>query len=162
MFNILDLHYGWFDIKIGEYYLTNSDYLGCDAPKLLLKGLCNILENKTNVEWLCWQDEPGAEILKLERKNDNIIIEIYGTDKESFDLEYSGTSLKDNIKKLTYTIDIDLIKFSKYVCKEFYIYENGNAKEIYEYNWDKFPQKEFDKLKNILKINKLSDFDYWT
>ena len=155
LFKILCISHRWFEIDFNRMIvLTNSYYLGCDAPAFLLEALGNLFENKASEQWLCWQDEPEAYILKLERNDNKLIIEIYDTDQESSDLEYRGISLAKNATKLLYGFDEEIIKALEAIITEFSLYENGNGNKIYLSNWGNFLQKEYDRIKEIYQKNK--------
>jgi len=154
-FKIISIHYGWFEVDFyRRWMLINSDYLGCDAPCLLLEAISDLLENKITEAWLCWQDEPGASILNLEKQGDKLVVKIYGTDKESFDLDYSGITLNKHITDCLFTQEDDLINLSISIFEEFGLYENGNGRQRYEANWGNFPQQQYNRLKNIIEQSK--------
>lgn len=158
LFKILSIKYGWFEVDFNrQFILTNSDFMGCDAPNLLLNALGNLLENKAVVQWLCWQDEPGAYLLKLERKGEQMIIEIYDTDRTSDELDYSGDCLEKDIQKLLYKLDHKMETFIDSVFQEFSLYENGNGRQCYQENWGDFPQEEYTRLQKLLKKGKPSN-----
>lgn len=66
-FRILNIYAGWFEIVLSdgnqEVIVTNSDFLGNDAPKNLLSCLLKLLTKKETESWLCWHDEPCANII---------------------------------------------------------------------------------------------------
>ena len=151
LFKILSIQYGWFDIDFNRgWVLTNSDYLGCDAPCLLLESLGDLVEDKTTEAWLCWQDEPGASILHLDRQGDKLIIRIYDTDKESWDLDYSGIMLSKHTTECLFTVESKLKDVAKSIFDEFGLYESGNGRQRYDANWGGFPQLQYDRLKRFL------------
>jgi len=153
LFKILSISNGWFEIDFNrQFALTNSDYLGCDAPALLLEAIGNLLESKVTEQWLCWQDEPGAYILRLERYSDRLIVETYDTNKDSMSLEYSGISLSEHITKCLYRTEADIKKAAKSVLNEFELYENGNGRQRYKYHWGEFPQQNYNRLKGLMRI----------
>ena len=103
MFKIISVSHGWFEVDFNrKWILTNSDYMGCDAPRLLLEALGDLLEDKASEACLCWQDEPGANILFLEKQSDILIVKIYATKKESYHLDFSGISLSKYIAECLY------------------------------------------------------------
>ena len=82
VFEIHKIHWGWFEVCFTPHtekqgLLTNSDYLGCDAPALFLEALGDLLEGKSCEKWLCWQDEPGAYILHIGMVEKDISVEIF-------------------------------------------------------------------------------------
>lgn len=151
-FKIFTIVHGWFEVVLNkDFMLTNSDFMGCDAPFLLLEGLCDLMENKETEIWLCWQDEPGACILMLERQGDNLVIQIYDADKKSHDLDYSGIALSKHITKCLYKMEANMIKTAKNIFEEFELYENGNGRKRYDVHWGEFPQQPYARLKNLLR-----------
>lgn len=57
---------GWFEMRYGNFFIDCSNYLGNDTPKSLLAAVNNLLGKKSEVEWICWDDEPGAYIMSIE------------------------------------------------------------------------------------------------
>jgi len=152
LFKILSVYYGWFVVDFNRGWpLTNSDYLGCDAPHLLLEAVCDLLEDKTTEAWLCWQDEPGASILNLEKQNDKLIVRVYDTTQDSFDLAYNGTTLSKHITNCLFTTEGALKASAKSIYDEFWLYENGNGRQRYDANWGDFPQQQYERLKKLLQ-----------
>ena len=152
LFKILSIYYGWFEVDFNRrFMLTNSDYLGCDAPRLLLEALCDLLESKIAEAWLCWQDEPGACILNLEQQGDKLVIKIYNTNRESYDLDYNGVTLSKYTSECLFTTEAELKDSAKNVFEEFELYENGNGRQRYDSNWGDFPQQQFERLKKLVR-----------
>lgn len=160
--NIFEIHrirYGWFEVCFTPHaekqgFLTNSDYLGCDAPALFLDALANILEKSSHEEWLCWQDEPGAYILRLALEDGKIAVEIF-TGKDSLYLPHSGTELANEEKEIYYVNHFDIDKLLDDVLTEFSLYENGNGLRLYNKHWGDFPQKEYHRLRQCAReLNK--------
>ena len=152
IFKILAISYGWFEVDFDrQFILTNSHYLSCDAPALLLGALCNLLENKSTEEWLCWQDEPGANILRLAKEDEQLAVDIYDTEKYSCDLAYSGISLIEHIKKCLYKTKGNLTKIAETIYMEFELYEYGIGRKRYDKNWGEFPQQYYH-LRKLLKV----------
>lgn len=151
LFKILSISHGWFEVDFNrQFILTNSDFMGCDAPALLLNALGDLFENKAIIQWLCWQDEPGAYILRLERDCEQIIIEIYDAVRTSDHLDYSGDCLEKDIEKRLYKIEDKIIPFIEVVIAEFSLYENGNGRQRYEHHWGDFPQEQYNRLRTLL------------
>lgn len=150
LFKILSITHGWFEVDFNrQFVLTNSDFMGCDAPTLFLNALGELFENKAAVQWLCWQDEPGAYILRLERDGERLIIEIFDAVKDSAHLEYSGACLEEEIGKRLCQADVPLKNFAAAVTAEFGLYENGNGRQHYQDHWGDFPQEEYNRLQNF-------------
>jgi len=152
LFKIFSISHGWFDVYIGgQFCLTNSNYLGCDAPMLLLEALGNMLENKTDESWLCWQDEPCACILNLQKQDDRLIVRIYVADKDSCSLSFCGTDLSDHITECVFKTEENITTAAKNILKEFSLYENGNGRGIYDAHWGEFPDQQYIRLKKLLR-----------
>lgn len=162
-FEIHGIRYGWFQVCFTPHaekqgWLTNSDYLGCDAPTLFLEALANILEKKTGEEWLCWQDEPGASILRLAPDDGKISVEIFTAEKESFDLLEYGAELASEEKTFEYGNSFEITKLLNDVLVEFSLYENGNGLRLYEKHWGQFPKAEYHRLRKCAaEINNTLD-----
>lgn len=153
LFKILSIRHGWFEVDFNrQFVLTNSDFMGCDAPALFLNALGELLENKAVVQWLCWQDEPGAYILRLERDCERLIIEIFDAVKNSDHLKYSGDCLEKEIGKRLYKMDDEIKAFVEMVATEFGLYENGNGRQRYQHHWGDFPQQQYNRLQKLLRI----------
>lgn len=157
LFKIIDISYGWFDIDINrQCILTNSDYLGCDAPALLLDALADLMEGTKDVEWLCWQDEPGAHIIKLMRRDQQLICEVYLANRDSFDLEYRGEQLAKHLAPREHIFKDDLSEVVKAVVMEFGLYEKGNGRQQYRIHWGDFPHREYGRLKQLLHMTEFN------
>ena len=152
LFKILSIHHGWFEVDFDRGWpLTNSNYLGCDAPCLLLEALGDLLEDKVTEAWLCWQDEPGANILNLEKQDDKLLVRIYSADKDSYDLSYGGITLRNHIKECLFRTEAQLKDSIKNIFEEFGLYENGNGRQRYDTHWGNFPQQQYNRLKKLLR-----------
>lgn len=153
VFEIHKIRYGWFEVCFTPHgekqgWLCNSDYLQCDAPKYFLDALANILEEKTSEEWLCWQDEPGAYILRLSFEDGKIVVEIFLA-PDSFELPHRGQELALTEKEFEYGNLFEIKELLDDVLVEFSLYENGNGLAIYNKHWDVFPENEFQRLKRF-------------
>lgn len=152
-FEIHGIHYGWFQVCFTPHgekqgFLTNSDYLGCDAPAQFLDALADILEKKSHEEWLCWQDEPGAYILRLALEDGKVAVEIFLA-PDSTELPYRGAELASAEKEFYYKNSFEIKQLLNDVLVEFSLYENGNGLRLYNKHWDAFPEKEFLRLKRF-------------
>lgn len=162
-FEIHKIRYGWFEVCFAPHdeksgWLINSDYLCCDAPVLFLEALADILEGKKRREWLCWQDEPGAAVLLLELCENDILVEIYYSDKDSMELPFSGAELEPEAKELVYRGCFETHRLLDDILIEFGLYENGNGLKLYNKHWGEFPQKEYHRLRKCAaEINKTLD-----
>ena len=163
VFEIHGIRYGWFEVCFTPHgekkgWLMNSDYLECDAPKLFLEALADILENKSSEEWLCWHDEPGAYILRISLEAGKVAMEIFTADKDALDLPYKGEVLAAEKKTLEYENTFEIKQLLDDVLVEFSLYENGNGLALYKKHWGEFPEKEFGRLKKIaVKFNNEAD-----
>ena len=159
-FEIHGIRFGWFQICFTPHaekqgFLTNSDYLGCDAPALFLDALASILEKRTHEEWLCWQDEPGASVLRLTLEDEKVAVGIFTAEKDSLELPFSGAELAREEKALEYENSFEIKRLLNDVLVEFSLYENGNGRALYDKHWGEFPEKEFLRLKSFAaKFNK--------
>lgn len=152
LFEIHNIAYGWFEVCFLPHsnkacIIENSDYLNCDAPKLLLGSLADLADGVRKEQWLCWQDEPGAHIIHLSLSEENITVGIYSTDKTSKELPYSGDTLKQEIKECRFCNDFEVSYLIDEVLTQFSLYEKGNGLKLYNEHWGNFPQKEYDRLK---------------
>ena len=152
IFKILSIYYGWFSVDINrQCVLTNSDFMDCDAPALLLGAFTALLQKKDSVEWLCWQGEPRAQIVKLQRKDDLFLMQVYDSHTESTELDYCGNGLEQHISSCIYETEDKLIKTAQTILTEFSLYENGTGYALYSKHWGSFPKKEYGMLKEILR-----------
>lgn len=152
VFKIESIEYGWFNIRIGKCYIECSDYLSCDSPKMFLRAIISLANNDTKEEWLCWQNEPGAEIMHLKKENDNLKIQLFGATTDSFELELTGKELKCYCGESRGNFDVKLLALIDDILVEFSLYEKGNGLLLYSKHWEDFPQREFDSLKAIAHI----------
>lgn len=153
IFKIAGISHGWFDIDLNrQFILVNSDFLDCDAPALLLDALGCLLEGTSSVKWLCWQNEPGAYLLRLEREENQLVWEVYETDRDSTELEHSGPGLADHAAECVYRFEEDIFKSARAVEAEFNLYEKGNGRKRYRAHWGDFPHREYGKLKMLLQM----------
>ncbi len=84
-FHIAGVRAGWFDVFLVDREKSINtiapNHLGRDAPSKLLEAvndLCIVnLDDKSKIKRVSWDDEPGAYIWRLERKDETISIHIY-------------------------------------------------------------------------------------
>lgn len=167
--NVFEIHrirYGWFEVCFTPHdekkgWLVNSDYLQCDAPKLFLDALADIFEEKSREEWLCWQDEPGAYVLRLGIEDRNISVEIYYSKKDSLDLPYRGEELSHDLGELAYSAVFEPRYLLDDIITEFSLYEDGNGLRLYNKHWDEFPKREYYRLRRCAAEinNKLGKYE---
>lgn len=154
VFEIHKIRYRWFEVCFTPHdekqgWLTNSHYLGCDAPALFLDALGNILEQKTQEEWLCWQEEPGAYILRLAIEDGSFWVEIFTAEKDAIDLPQRGEKLSREEKEFIYGNYFEIKELLDDVLTEFSLYENGNGLALYNRHWGEFPEKEYQRLRKF-------------
>lgn len=158
IFKINSIEYGWFEIRLGKYYIECSDFLGCDSPKYLLGAVLDLLEKKSSEEWICWQDEPGACIMQINIEDGKFKFNVYDSAKNSDELERTGISLKENCEKCWLSINIEISLMVDNLVAEFSLYENGNGLLMYEKHWADFPKNEYKRLKDYaLKLEEKLD-----
>jgi hypothetical protein len=106
------------------------------------------LEEKVTEDWLCWQDEPGANILYLLKFGEQLSLEVYET--EISDLAHRGISLNEYMIKRVYKATGSLRKIAEAVYLEFELYEYGIGRKRYEKNWGVFPMQYY-RLRKLLR-----------
>lgn len=156
IFEIVRIKSGWFDVAfsngLDKISLTNSWYLGNNAPKILLSNLIALYNGKNEV-WLCWHEEPGAYILHLKKIKNTVTINISTAVKSSLDLYYEGDILKDEeLDEYLITIPIPFVQFVKEIYLEFYSYSFGSNLKVYEKEWGTFPMDEYKNLKKLIEV----------
>lgn len=163
-FEIHGICYGWFHVCFTPHdekqgWLTNSDYLGCEAPTNFLVALADLFEGKTKEEWQCWQDEPGAYILHMELTEGKVLVEVFGSKSDSADLhEHRGEKLIPEVDELFYRNTFEPQYLLDDVLTEFSLYENGNGLKMYTNNWGEFPKREYYRLRECAKkVNETLD-----
>lgn len=144
---IESIKHGWFEMRIGKHYIDCSDYLGTDTPKDLLEAVYNLLQKKTEEEWLCWDDEPGAFIMSLELIENKILVTLYGALLPSYNIQRSAKTLEENCGEQEWSEIVDLTQFLDELVTEFSLYKDGTGRCIYEKNWMLFPETEFSALR---------------
>ncbi len=160
--NIFEIHsikFGWFEVCFSphkdSFFLIGSDYLGCDSPKLFLGALADIYENKASEKLVCWQDEPGVCMLQLEISGDLITVEVFGTDRDAFELPDLGDGLKKYMDQRLFQGSFDAVEFLDEVITGFSLYESGSGLSLYEKHWMDFPKAELERLKkSAAELNK--------
>ena len=159
-FKIESIEYGWFDFRIGKHYFIASDYLGYDMPKEFLDKLIKVLKESSK-EWLYVMNEPGATIIELTSVDDTTIsIQSYSMNKPSDAL---SPNIEEEIKNkgaCDFSISIAKLDLTDDVITEYSLYETGNGRKYYEFNWGTFPQSEYNELKKMAfeenkKLNEL-------
>ena len=149
LFKILSIRYGWFEVRIGQSELDWSDYLGYDAPKILLQAVINLTKNNSQEEWVCCMCEPCADILHIVKEKNEIKLELFDTIEESYEIDLNN--MKPYCKKCYATYQMEWITFLDNLVTEFSLYENGNGLCLYQENWMNFPSEEFHILKDLAR-----------
>ncbi len=164
-FHISEVKAGWFDVILADrtknITVTASAYLSNDAPYeflVAINDLCSVnLEDISKTKWLCWDEEPGAYIWKLERHNQKILIDVYTAKKDSYDIgPYERAHLEDEeIYCTDFETTGDFLGFVKEVAKSYEKIRNQKKEDKnYEKQWGGFPDIELSKLKSYIKKNK--------
>lgn len=154
-FKIFAVEARWFEVIISNatesVIVTNSYYLGNDAPRSLLRNLCEMTLLDQATRYLCWQSEPRAEIITLTKNGKSMQYRVALAAKEAFDLCFEGDGLKDEpIEKLYLSGEISFARFFKTVLSAFKEYADGEKLAVYEQEWGTFPFEEFNRMRQIL------------
>ena len=165
-FHITRVKAGWFEAVLADKaqtaMVTASAYLGHDAPLELLAALndlcmpcpCDITSGQSKIKWLCWDDEPGAWLWKLERLNDHIKVAVYTAKKDAWavnrhDLEHEAIYSKD------FESEGDLFGFIREVVKSYEKVDSLKKEQMnYENQWGSFPGSQWLKLKSCVQLHR--------
>lgn len=149
-FKINSISYGWFEICIGLHLCTGvSDFLGYDMPEKLLSKVIRVIRENTE-EWLYLMDEPGAAMLHIYRKDEQIHFVEYDLSVTSDELNREDEAAeRDKCAQCLFEFDVDIRNAVDGLVTEFSLYENGNGRMLYEKHWGGFPVKEFEELKEL-------------
>lgn len=161
-FHIAEIKAGWFGIQLADrvkyIIVTASDYLCNDAPYEFLSAindLCIVNPNNTyKTKWLCWDEEPGAYIWRLERQNDIIIVSVYTSKRDSCDIgpEDRLRLEAEEINSVVFETSGDFLGFIKEVAESFEkIRQLEIGDKYYKKEWGIFPDAEIDKLKSFIQ-----------
>ncbi len=149
-FKILSIEYGWFKIWIGPgHVIEGSDYLGYDLPKEFLRKAWNVLQEDGKEEWIYLMDEPHGDIMHISHCSGKIHLAVYPLNKECHRLSSKEVDEKDNCGECTYRSDWKPEDLVDALVSEFYLYENGNGRGLYETHWMPFPDEEYEQLKKL-------------
>ena len=114
-----------------------------------------LLGKKSEVEWICWDDEPGALIMSIEMVEDNIVVTVYHASKSAYDLVRSSKVLSDSCGEKGWSLIMQTRKFVDELTTEFSLYRDGTGNLIYKQHWMEFPHKEFmDLLAYAVELSK--------
>ena len=149
-FKIEAIEYGWFGLRIGsDGYAESSDYLGYDFPKKLLHAVWNVLQNDVKEEYIYIMGEPGAELMCISCYDEKVAVELYALGKNCDDLRKKEEDEKNNCGECLFRLDARAEDIVDGLVSEFYLYENGNGRDLYEAHWGVFPDAEYAKLKKL-------------
>lgn len=164
-FHISAVKAGWFDVILSDraktIIVTASDYLCNDAPYEFLIAINDLCSDNSDdiskTRWLCWDEEPGAFIWKLERQNEKITIGIYTAKRNSYDI--SPQDRQHLNSEEIYCIDFettgDFHGFIKEVAESYKkIKSLKRDDKNYEKQWGGFPDIELSKLKFYIQTAK--------
>lgn len=143
---IESIKYGWFVMRFSNHYVCCSNYLGNDTPRELLNASYCLLVKKTESEWICWDDEPGAYIMNLERVEDKVLLTLYSASKNAYQLRHSSHSIKESCGEQMWFVSLEAARFTDELITEFSLYKDGIGASIYKNNWMLFPEQEFKDL----------------
>ncbi len=153
-FKIDSIGYGWFEFRIGMYYVESSDFLGYDMPTEFLSKLIKVLKESSK-EYVYVMNEPGADIMEFLRSDNAITINVYSMNKPSSELSRDIAQELENIGDREFSNSFNIPELVDAVVAEYSLYENGNGRKCFDMNWGGYPQKEYDELKRIaIEINK--------
>lgn len=164
IFSIFDIDAGWFDMnfKINGKIVINieASYIanGKESPKDLLVLLTDLLTEKTDTGYVLFYNEPGVDILSLEK---GVLTSAYSEEEDkvfqadvplSGNMTFNEISNRIVIKQINFQEEIDIKLFAKSVYRAFYKYANNRLLyDKYEENWDYFPQKEWEAFEQCVK-----------
>ncbi len=157
-FSIFEIKAGWFEVMLNDQIIiTNSYYMGNDAPRILIKNLVQMFSLESGIIRLCWQDEPGALIWKFEVNNGKVNTKILDCNIENtYKLQYEGRSLDVfDDSEIFFEAKDSLYNLALNVYHEFKNYSNGDMLKHYEKEWMPFPHEELNKLGDILKSKRI-------
>lgn len=165
-FHITRVKAGWFEVVLADkaqtIMVTASAYLGHDAPLELLvalNDLCmpcprDITAGQSKIKWLCWDDEPGAWLWKLERLNDLIKVAIYTAKKDSWEINRHDLE-REAIYSKDFESEGDFFGFIKEIVKSYEIIGTlKNEQMNYENQWGSFPGSQWLKLKSCIRSHR--------
>lgn len=158
VFNIIEIKVGWFDVMLmngkKKSVITASDYLGNDVPKEFLLALCELSEdykaNDKRDKWLCWDNEPGASLWNIVRKDDKVKICVFNAQRPSFDIFDRNSLDKEEIDSVEIIVEGFFKSFCMEVIKSFENIINTKGIQYHIENWNDFPSLEFDRLKKSI------------
>jgi len=164
-FHISTVKAGWFDVILSDraknITVTASDYLCNDAPYeflIVINDLCSVNSaDISKTKWLCWDEEPGAYIWKLERQDEIITIGVYTAKRDSYDISPQDRQHLD--REEIYCTDFETTgDFHGFIREVADSYEKIKSlkreDKNYEKQWGGFPDIELSKLKSYIQTVK--------
>ncbi|WP_273324102.1 hypothetical protein [Vallitalea guaymasensis] len=155
---LYNVNHGWFEFLMlknnEECFITESNYVSCDAPKKLLNVLVSFIEKQDlkHERWICWSDEPGANIMKLSHNDENITIEVYDTSKESYKIAFiNDEELCKESDKLLFSCNVNIYECIKEFLNLYRRIINKLGFKGFEQHWFEYPEKEIQKLSTLIK-----------
>lgn len=143
---IESIRHGWFAMRFGGYEIDCTNVFEHDTPMKLLQAVYDLVQKNDETKIVRWDGEPGAQIMCLERIEDEILITVYETSKSAYDLNCSAEQMMRYCGEVKWSMKMDFSEFIDELVTEFWLYENGNGLNLYERNWMRFPNKSFEKL----------------
>lgn len=159
-FEIKKIFAGWFHVAFiydgKRIDIVSSSKWDNDAPKHFLKALYDIMsmeKGKTGSRYVLWDDEPGANLVALEKtKKGKVFIKIASIiEWYDIDIKLYGKGVPKGleIKDVLFNKEININKFAESVVKSFYEYSTKEQIERYRDNWFGFPIYDFNNLKSL-------------
>ena len=152
------ISYGCFLLCLnGECGVECSYVYGYNSARHLLNAFADLLENKCKKRWILFPDEPVAELLKLERAEDTLNMEVYNTHRDKQSHNFAFGDPKDwerHIADCIFKSSSDIMWAAKRLRNEFGLYVNGDGRQLYDQHWMGFPQKEYDRLLCVIRSMK--------
>ena len=133
-FHIYNVRNGDIDISIDDIGYCAGKY-NYDVPNSLLKALADLLEKKETEIDIDWSYDVHEYSLTLRRVDDTLYLNRAIGDRPINDCD-------------------DILDAAKAVLWEFELYEDGNGRKRYEKQYRSFPQQEYDRLKQLVKLSK--------
>lgn len=156
IFHIEEIEDGWMDVSVSDgerkILIANSDYMGNDAPRILLNALCRLAKKQEGTAWLCWNDEPGGYHWTLDKKADMLSYQIGVMENPDKDYRtFEGSSLKDSsLADILLKGEVGFRDFAEEILREMTDFSDGENLEIYESEWSDFPTEEISNLRRSL------------
>ena len=152
---IESIRHGWFAMRFGGYEIDCTNVFEHDTPMELLQAVYDLVKKNDETKIVRWDGEPGSEIMCLERIEDEILITVYETSKSVYDLNCSAEQMMRYCGEEKWSVKMDFSEFVDELVTEFWLYENGNGRILYEKNWMQFSLSTFERLmSSVMEISK--------